>query len=79
MKDLDIMPIFNVAYSPEFNPIEVVFSLIKRAFKQKRLASLAQEEKFDFKEGIKSSLNKINNNTVKSICKKVLANMYESE
>ena len=26
---LDIIPVFNVGYSPEFNPIEAVFSKIK--------------------------------------------------
>ncbi len=79
MKELDIIPIFNVPYSPEYNPIEIVFSLIKRIFKQKRLASLAQGEKFDFKAGIKHSLTKLNNNTVKSICQNVLASVYENE
>ncbi len=79
MKDLDIIPVFNVAYSPEYNPIEIVFSLIKRTFKQKRLASLAQGEKFDFNAGIKHSLSNLNNNTVKSICRKVLASVFENE
>ena len=29
---LDITPVFNVAYSPEFNPIEAAFSKVKRIF-----------------------------------------------
>ncbi len=32
MAKLDIRPIYNVAYSPEFNPIEAVFSKVKRHF-----------------------------------------------
>ena len=32
--ELDILPIYNVSYSPEFNPIESVFSLIKLKFRQ---------------------------------------------
>ena len=29
---LNIIPIFNVAYSPEFNPIEAVFSKVKAIY-----------------------------------------------
>ncbi len=32
MAKLDIRPIYNVGYSPEFNPIEAVFSKVKRKF-----------------------------------------------
>ena len=31
-RHLDIKPIFNLAYSPEYNPIELVFSQVKRIF-----------------------------------------------
>ena len=31
-EQLNIMPIFNVGYSPEFNPIESVFSKVKAIF-----------------------------------------------
>ena len=34
---LDIKPIFNLPYSPDYNPIESVFSLVKRIFNRKRL------------------------------------------
>ena len=37
MVELNIRPIFNVGYSPEFNPIERVFSKVKRRFNAKRL------------------------------------------
>ena len=39
MAELDIKPIFNVGYSPEFNPIERVFSKVKRRFNAKRLVN----------------------------------------
>jgi len=44
---LDIKPIMNIAYCPEFNPIESVFSQIKRVFKAERLKKLANLEHFD--------------------------------
>ena len=30
LEKLNIEPVFNVSYSPEFNPIEAVFSKVKR-------------------------------------------------
>ena len=44
---LDIKPIFNVGYSPEFNPIESVFSQVKRSYNKARLNKLANGEVFD--------------------------------
>jgi len=34
---LNITPLWNVSYSPEFNPIEAVFSKVKRLFNSGRL------------------------------------------
>ena len=36
-EDRDIKPVFNVPYSPDFNPIEAVFSKVKRLFSNSRL------------------------------------------
>ena len=46
-ENLDIKPIFNLPYSPDYNPIESVFSLVKRIFNRKRLEQLANIESFD--------------------------------
>ena len=45
--ELDLEPIFNVGYSPEFNPIESVFSQVKRTYSRIRLNKLANDEIFD--------------------------------
>ena len=44
---LSIVPIFNLAYSPDYNPIESVFSQVKRIYKSKRLNRLANNKEFD--------------------------------
>ena len=36
MRDLEFRWIFNVAYSPEYNPIELTFSMLKKNFKALR-------------------------------------------
>ena len=40
---LNIVPIYNVGYSPEFNPIESVFSQVKRTFCRDRLNKLVNK------------------------------------
>ena len=52
---LDITPVFNVAYSPEFNPIEAVFSKVKSIFSQKRLNCLVNKIGFNDDKTIKMS------------------------
>ena len=44
---LGIKPLFNLAYSPDYNPIEMVFSQVKHHFKKDRLQKLANGELFD--------------------------------
>jgi transposase len=40
-KELDIPLIFNLPYSPEYNPIETYFSLLKNLYKRKKLNCIA--------------------------------------
>ena len=44
---LDIKPIYNVGYSPEFNPIEASFSQVKRGYSRERLNALANDRSFN--------------------------------
>lgn len=46
-RHLDIVPLFNLAYSPDYNPIEMVFSQVKHHFKKDRLRKLANGEPFE--------------------------------
>ena len=41
MRELNFRFIYNVAYSPDYNPIETVFSLVKRKFKALRARKIA--------------------------------------
>ena len=51
----NITPIFNIAASPEFNPIETVFAHVKAGFKRARLNALANMREFDLDEEVKKS------------------------
>jgi transposase len=44
------MPIFNVPYSPQFNGIEAVFSIVKCNFKKELLRQLQKEQQLNVGE-----------------------------
>ena len=44
------MPIFNVPYSPQFNGIEAVFSIVKANFKKELLRQLQKEQQPNVRE-----------------------------
>ena len=53
MHENDIKYIFNVPYSPDFNPIEAVFSKVKSFFKKRKLSAIANEKEFDIEREMK--------------------------
>ena len=61
---LDILPIFNLPYSPEYNPIESVFSQVKRIYKRERLQKLANWESFDDVAEVENAFYKVQNMTI---------------
>ena len=71
----DITPIYNIGYSPELNPIEAVFSQVKRVFVRERLRSLVNGEVFDMDLHIKTALAKITRELVEACVRKSLALM----
>ncbi len=43
---LEIVPIFNIPYSPQFNGIESVFSIMKEKYKRSMIDNIVHGEKF---------------------------------
>ena len=56
---LDILPVYNVGYSPAYNPIEAVFSKVKYNFSRNRLHNLVNKLGFNADRQIKAALKKI--------------------
>lgn len=56
MDTLGIAYIYGVPYSPEYMPIEFVFSMLKNIFKKIRIAKLVNNKKTSFESMIKSSI-----------------------
>ena len=69
---LDIQPIFNVSYSPEFNCIESCFSQVKRYFCAERLNVLANFGVFDQNKTIRKAFEKVTPALVKSCAERSL-------
>ena len=65
-----ITPIFNVAYSPEFNPIEAVFSKVKAIFNQRRLNCLVRKIGFNADETIRIAFEAISKDHCNSCVRK---------
>ena len=59
MEENDIKYIYNVPYSPDFNPIEAVFSKVKSYFNKRKLNALANEKKFDVKLEMKQAFKQV--------------------
>lgn len=57
--ELNILPIFNVSYMPELNPIESCFSHVKRIFNRERLWALVNDFSFDIDEEISDAFDVI--------------------
>ena len=52
MAELGIQPFFNIPYTPEYNPIENYWGVLKGLYKKKRLIAFTQQEKFKSKKTI---------------------------
>jgi transposase len=58
-EELGIEFIPNAAYSPNYQPIENIFALVKARFKKKRLQDLLDGRKEDVRENIRQSFASI--------------------
>ena len=57
--ELEIVPVFNVAYQPDFNAIEACFARVKAKYKQARLNALVNDEPFAMDAAINSAFQVI--------------------
>ena len=69
-KELNIVKVENVSYSPEFNCIEACFAQVKRLYCRERLNCLANSRDFDTDRQIKKALKVITPDLVKACAKK---------
>ena len=56
---LNIVPIYNVAYSPALNPIESVFSKVKAVFNNSRLNHLVNKTGFNASREIEQAFKTV--------------------
>ena len=74
--ELDIEPIFTPVYSPDYNSIEYVFSILKRTVKRLRLQDMKAERKRTFAQLIALALREVSIEDVDNCIEHVLK-LYE--
>jgi transposase len=62
---LDILPIFNVPYSPDYNGIEKYFAQVKAQYKKQLLQRLMKGERLDPMTMIKQSVENVKDESVR--------------
>ena len=77
--ELDIMPILNVGYSPDFNPIESVFSIVKNNYKRARMHSVVTGKYFNHFSAINKAFRTITKEVVTKFKKKSYAMLVNSD
>jgi transposase len=70
---LNIRPIYNVGYSPEFNPIESVFSRVKFHFNKTRLNDIVNRRGFNFDRTIEAAFREITVEHCRAVVRKSTA------
>ena len=58
-KELNVIPIFNIPYSPQFNGIETYFSLLKNEYKNLLLQRVMAEKPVDAVSLINKAIQKV--------------------
>ena len=64
MERLDIKPVYNAVYSPQFNPIEMAFSKVKAAYKKDKLDRLVHGKNLPMDSMIRSAFAKLTKENV---------------
>ena len=64
MKRLDFYPIFNTAYSPQHNPIEMIFSKVKHHFKALKTNAIVNKVRLDTEKLINESFGIVSKSDV---------------
>lgn len=72
MTKLNMVRIFNVPYSPEFNPIESVFSIVKQQFKRDRLIRVQYNRHPDIKKLILKAFYSVDKKAIQACIRKSL-------
>ena len=65
-ESLDVVRIFNIAYSPDTNPIEQVFNVVKNHYRRGKAQFEVNEKDYDQAELIDDCFDKVKLSTVRN-------------
>ena len=75
MQELDFIPCWAPIYSPDYNPIEFYFSILKRLVKRERLQDIVKNRNRKFDEIVKQVHGRIPNDKINN-CILHVFNLY---
>jgi len=67
MEEEDILPIFNVPYSPEFNGMEKVWAMMKKAYRSRMTELKTRQQNFTVFDEISEIIENLDQNQVKNV------------
>ena len=76
MAKLSFIPIFNIAYSPQYNPIEGIFGLVKRTYKSLNTAAVVNCEQIKTRQWIDYSFERVKHKAVQAHIERSLKFIY---
>ena len=76
LEESKVRYIFNVPYSPQFNPIETVFAKVKSIFKRSKLYAVSNNRRFHQETEIKNAFGKVKIADVVGYIKLSFAHIY---
>ena len=63
-EELGFVPVFNCTYSPKYNPIEVIFSQVKRRYKEQRLNKIVNDKPFSEDDLIRRAFGQVSSENI---------------
>ena len=78
MDEMGIAYVFSPPYSPDYNPIEWVFSMAKRELKSKRLKAVLHGQTFDIKKEVRETFESISMEKIAN-CISHVQGLFESK
>lgn len=79
LDDHNIKAIFNIAYCPQFNPIERVWSVAKNYYKRRKLEQVAAGKKINHEQIVRQSIQNINKGVIQQICGSAMDQLLKNE
>jgi hypothetical protein len=78
-EDLNMVPIYSIPYSPQYNGIESYFFLVKQQYKKRLLQRIMKDQSLDIRRLIHESIKAVEDWKTKNCCDGGLKEVFDIE